>query len=348
MKLKKKRSPVFTILCDVAFQIIVALLLLVQISSVKLVQVTKVADSVPNLEEQIAGLDDALTTSQAAGRGKDKKIDELEDRLDRAEADGADKDGVIEGLNQSISKARTSAVEKDGIIEGLKRKIGKQGQEIGELTDQLGRLQPASALQLIVIVDVTGSQEPHIKRLRDTLKSLFDWLPYLAKKCKIGVLGVRDGVVFRFNLTDIKPHYSDGGRSQKALLDFLDNLNTKRSLVNHGAAIQEAIDTLGTEIKGTQQQILLLGDVGCSELDGQQGHSPKERQAAGELINKVGDWVRSGDDRTFTTVYTGVANSLDQQWFQRLAQPRVENYSTDSTDLFRFILNSIRPKGYTK
>ena len=306
---RKKRTPVYALLADV-LSITVAIALV-------------------NVHASDAKVAEAVTVGQ---HWKDK-------------ASGLK--GERDDAREDFEKSEEEGEEKDGRIDAQNKRLGDLIKQIGEMTDQLAKLQPAEALELCVIQDVSGSQEPHINRLRATLKSLFDWLPYLARSCKISVLGIRDGVVYQYPLTEIMPAYKDKGLSQAKLLKFMDGMQTQTSMVNHTQAFEQAFAMLDGESKTTQRQVIVVGDFGCSEIDNRVGHSPAERQHAAKLVRDAQEWASRGDHHSIASVYVGASGTLDEQWFRDLANPRESHFTTDSADLFRFILSSIRPKGFS-
>lgn len=255
---------------------------------------------------------------------------------------------VLVDAEKRFTKSQQEGEEKAGVIKDLRRRNGEQNDQIGELTDQLAKLTPAEELELVVILDVTASQQPNIRQLRDNLKSLMDWLVLLSQSCKIGVVGIRSKVEYEFPMTEIKPYYTDGGRSQRNLLTWLDQLQTETDSVNHPAAFSKAFNMFGEPSPSTHQQVLFLSDIGCSEIDGTIGYSESDLDQANQLIRTVRNWGAVNQNRSVGTIYTGIQKKgYDLKLFQNLAHPRDENFSTNSADIFRFILNSIKPKGNT-
>lgn len=311
MRRRIRKGTVFTILTDVSFQIIFSLLLLVQSYS-------------------------------TAWQAEAKKA-----------ADGKTKN---DGLKAKLGDTRVKYKRALGDIENsggkildLKDLVGEQGEHIGELTEQLARLQPGGPVDIMVMADCSASMQPHLERLRHALTALFDWTPRLASECRIGVLGFRRGVVYRYPLTRIEPVSKDGGQSQRDLLAFMGTLETESSPTDHLPVFKEGLSKLPLVKDGRKQVALIIGDVSTSELDKDiVRFSQAEREQARVIVSGVRKWASIGD-RVVGSIYVGTETdeptSLNRRWFEDLAYPQGQNFSSDSAELFHVILRAIEPAG---
>ena len=304
MKVITDKSVFWTIMLDVSFQLIAVLLLLASNYKQSWNEASKVADLVPELRNKNRGLQ-----------------------------------GQLDDADQQLANYASEGKRQQGIVNSLRKDLGVLGEQLGEQREELDRLRPAGPVDLVILVDCTGSLKPHHEQLKQAMMSLFKWTPRLSSQCRIGVLGFRDAVVYRYPLTTIRPPSKDD--SQAKLIKFLTQMKTEGAPANHAPAFREALEML-PDIQGRRQVLVCLGDIGPSELDGRIGYSSTEVQAAMSITQRVKSWAAKGN-RSVGSIFVGVndTDSADRQWFQSLAQPTVANFGSDSVDMFNVIFRSI-------
>ncbi|TWU59591.1 hypothetical protein V7x_55010 [Crateriforma conspicua] len=316
MKRRRNRGPLWTMMTDVGFQLIAVLLVLVtnfksEANSAKLAAVELQEDN-DGLWEENHGLK-----------------------------------GQLEDTEEELENYAENGKRQQGIINRLTKDLGVLGEQLGEKTEELNKLRPGGPVDIVMIADCSDTMTPHHERLKKAQLSLFQWAPRLSSRCRVGVLGVRDGVVYRYPLTTINPPWKDGGKSQSQLIDFMTGVKTSPSLVNHAPAFDEALAMLPDSHRATRKQvIILLGDIGPSELDGS-GYvfSAREMSVAKDVASRVRRWAEKGS-RSVGSIYVGPdqQTSIDRKWFQSLAYPSGQNFATDSTELFNVIFKAIEQK----
>lgn len=318
MRYRIRRGPIWTLTTDAGFQMIAALVLMVTSYSESLDDAATEAAKVPLMEVTITGLE--------------MKKGDLEEYIVLVELE---RDGLAE-----------QGEELAGTIEELERKLGDQGQRIGQLTEEMARLQPGGPVDVVFIVDCTKSMDPHHEQLKKALVSLFRWTPRISSECRIGVLGVRDGIVYRYPLQVIHPPVKDGGQSQSELLNFMASMKTASAMIDHKPAIEEAFRMLPEKGRNDRRQVIfMLSDVGQSERDGKVGYSTREWEEATAIVNDVKSWASKGE-RSVGSIYVGNGNATSQerQWFQHLAQPSGQNFASESAEMFDVIFRAIEQK----
>lgn len=316
MKRRTSRGSLWTMMTDVGFQLIAVLLVLVT-----------------NYKTDANSAQVALVEVEEKNDGLWDEIHGLKGQLNDAEED--------------LENYADEGKKQQGIINTLTKDLGVLGEQLGEKTRELNKLRPGGPVDVVVMVDCTGSMELHHERLKKAMVSLFQWTPRLSSKCRIGVLGVRDGVVYRYPLQTIVSPDKDGGKSQAKFLAFMAKMKIEGSLINHASAFREALAMLPDSERQTRKQsIIVLGDIGPSELDGD-GYvfSANELAVAKDISSRVRRWSAQGS-RSVGSIYVGPddQSSMDRKWFQSLAQPAGQNFATDSTELFNVIFRSIEQK----
>lgn len=253
----------------------------------------------------------------------------------------ADSEQRTTELVETASSAEKRAAEAEQKAEVTLRRLAEAEQRGAQQEAELKKLRPGGPVDIVILADVTGSLAPHLDRLQASLKTLFRWSARLSSECRIGVLGVRDRVVYRFPLTVIRPEGEDG--SQAKLLTFIDSMQTAASPIDHRPAFKEAIAMLPDSGRsGRRQVIITLSDIGQSERDGITGYSAAETAEAQRIVDDVHAWASAGD-RSVGCIYVGQGGVTSQhwRWFQDLAYPAGKNFAADSAELFNVIFNAI-------
>lgn len=147
--------------------------------------------------------------------------------------------------------------EKEEIIE-------EKEQEINEASAQLEDYIATSNLELIVIVDGTGSMTVALDQLRAAIDTIAEAMPLIATNFNIGIIVYRDNLT-TFSNKQIFPARLDGGASLDAVKDF-----TTNNMVPIGgpAYISDAISSALAMFQNSQSRktLLILGDIGPYEI----------------------------------------------------------------------------------
>lgn len=327
MKRRSSRGPLWTMMTDVGFQLIAVLMVLIQTYD-------------EDLGKAHADLDVAINDGYEARRERDEAEGEAEEANERAD-DAEKRAGDAE---DQASDAEERADDAEGRANDAQDRARKAEEEGKKKDEALNKLRPGGPVDICILVDCTGSMAPHHERLKKALRSLFRWTPRLSSECRIGMLGVRDGVVYRYPLTVVRPPSHDG--SQAELLAFIADMKTVPSPIDHRPAFREAFSILPDSNRdGRRQIIIALSDIGQSERDGMPGYSSSELSEARSIVSDVRSWAIKGN-RSVGCIYVGPdnASSIDRKWFQSLAQPAGQNFASDSTELFDVIFRSIEKK----
>ena len=176
-------------------------------------------------------------------------------------------------------------------------------------------------------------------------------MPNASKDFRVGILAFRNGVVDRFPITPILPTYEDEGRSQKSVLEFLQNLSVEKSATDHLPVFREAFAMLQeahpTPDAKRKERIIVLSDVGPSELDKQPGYSQAERETKDLITHEATEWAGNGNraiEALFVeSNYTAQDPATDEhrEWFKSLGNVSPKSaFYTDGNALLRAILHA--------
>lgn len=305
MKRRISRGSLWTMMTDVGFQLIAVLLLLAS-------EFKTEAQSARLAAIELQDVNDGLWEQNHGLKGQ---LDEADEQLENY----ADK-----GKRQQ------------GIINKLTKDLGVLGEQLGEKTKEIEKLRPGGPVDILAVIDTSSTSQPYIEEFKRALTGLFQWTPRLSSQCRIGVLGVRDKVAYEYPLTEISATDQD---TQDALLDFIAGMEPATAMMNHRSGLTKAIEMLNAGNDGSRRQVILLvSDIATAEHDGAIGLSASDRREAGVLLAGIERWA-SKDHRIVASIYTGSGReqSFDYQWFQKLAQPGIENFSANSSEMFNVI-----------
>lgn len=320
----------FTILSDTLLQMIGVFVVLVVFLLLQWATTSKVAEKVPGLETQVTGLE--------------AELEDAEEDLIRSNEEGE---------------------KKDGTIITLQKQVGQQGEYIDLLTEEVASLQPGGPLTVCIMLDVSLSMGDVIDELLSAMIAIFAVAPELTSEFSIGVVAFRTDVVDTFPVTVIKPKSEDGGKSQQAVVTFLEELEAKKGFTDHEKAFYAAVEVLRVAEKdGTRSVLMLMGDIGVSELDeardkdlptaGGFEFSDRERRLAQSLVTSIHKWASRGN-RTIGTLFAESESTErnpsvedSRQWYRDLAYPSSSNAYTDPSQMLGAILGTIKSQGDSK
>ena len=252
-------------------------------------------------------------------------------------------EGQLQDAEETAQHFADRGKEMGGIISALTIQLGEQGEQFGEVQAELNQLRPGGPCDAIFLIDTSGSTDSYHDHISESLKALFRWAPRLSSELRVGVIPFRDGCLTSYPLTSIRPRDVDNGRSQDSLLEFIDNLHTEVSAADHLPAFREAFKMLDAS-RGEDRRavVILVSDIGPSELDSTVGYSPAETRQAKRIVDGVNRWV-SGGMRTVAAIYLGnkASDSFDAQWFRSLSLPDSSNFASDSSQIFNVIFSTI-------
>ena len=237
---------------------------------------------------------------------------------------------------------------------GLKQTISNQGKLIGSLQDEIdkyARFRSGKAVTAILLLDVSGSMGGPIEQLGIGMEAICEIMPNRSKDFRVGILAFRKGVIARYPITQILPAYEDNGNSQQAVLSFIQALKPDDGWTEHESVFQEAVKAVSNAHEKPDPDreviVVLMGDVGPSELDGKLGYTRSERDTKQRILSSMKKWASRGNN-SVKTLYAESNHTRDdpsraesKQWFEDLGavSPKSASYS-DTTSLLQAIYHA--------
>ncbi len=309
------------------------------------------------LEQKHFNLLGQFDRAQSAGQRKESIIVDLRQKLSQSEvvvqtvtAEAEESGGQVTRLQTVIAGLQKELEASDLKNEGLAGELAKSDQFVARAKKAMKAGQP---LAVVVCIDVTASMSESIEELLTTMAVLTETMPLISAEFRVEILAFRDGIASRFPITRIFPNYLDNGESQQKVLDFIEKLDASHGYTDHEPVLAAALKSLANvEASFPEGQgrsvLMLVGDVGCSELDKVAGFNAAEAARARELLAMVSKWAGARTDRRVGTLYVhsayakedpGAASSL--RWFQSLGnvnEPSI--FCERSGELLRTILRA--------
>ncbi|MEM7239341.1 MAG: vWA domain-containing protein [Pseudomonadota bacterium] len=170
---------------------------------------------------------------------------------------------------------------------------------------------PQPAVDLVVAIDVSGSMREPLKELNETLQELAENFPDVIRDFRIGVVSFAQ----RLNSSGVDAFplrvMDDAGKAE--LIAWLSKLKHGNSLVDTNAAINAAIamHQTGSE-DGRRRSLVLIGDVGPFELQGQRvlrdtsrANAPINRAFESTGIQAIRSFAASDPENRVLTIFSG-------------------------------------------
>lgn len=268
----------------------------------------------------------------------------------------------VDAIKQELGQAKAELAEVQQALQESEFEKEKAREQLEEITKALTDIESAiqsQGLELIVVVDVSGSMSDALGHLEETIRTISKVLPKVAPEFRIGVVAyaisdkVPNGLQV-FPAQQIFPEHKDGGRSLAMINSFIDKL-VRGGLAPVDRAFLTALDMSeqsASQFEGSQT-IMLLGDVGPYESPNGDWTRVEqyERQAERQLLQQISRWVGDRDKRSIISLYSGKpvnnrSSGKDQasyNFFRQVAvaadQPK--NFTQNPGKMLAYLLTAI-------
>lgn len=271
----------------------------------------------------------------------------------------------------SLVKPGGSKVELERVaaeVQQLENALRQSEAEKAVARDQLEELTKAiveaqnsihsKGLELIIAIDVSGSMDDALGHLIETIRTMTAVIPAISPEFRLGVVayakdnaGLIPNGLQVFEVRQIFAEHKDGGKSLKAIKQFMSNLS-RGVMAPVDKAILEGIKMASAPgLFDGYQAFMVIGDVGPYETGDGYRIEPDERAIEVDVINAMTDWVSQHENRSIVSLYSAVTPGSEAsektkssyQFFRKLAaeagQP--ENFSQNSGKMLGYLLNAI-------
>jgi hypothetical protein len=235
-------------------------------------------------------------------------------------------------------------------------------EQLQELTEQLADMQQAvvaQGLELSIAVDTTGSMEKVLAHLLETITTIAAVMPKVSPDFRVGIVAYRRDEPGQpgtkiFRMQRIYGAAQDGGRSSKAVTEFVADLKPLKGLAPVDDAVRSAIGQLSpSNTSGGHQVLFIVGDTGPyeSSWDDTASIEPHERQLDDRIVREVAQWASASPRRRVITLFSGEATN-DEKWqssrefFRRMAAEagHAENFTENPGKMLAYLLTAIVPE----
>lgn len=251
----------------------------------------------------------------------------------RPKAEGVPEEKYEEAISELEQKSAENEEQKDK-IEELEKK----------LEDSIS----TRAMELIVIVDGSGSMEQPLRILGESIKNIAESIPVASSDFSLGMIVYRNSLDV-YAMRKILPDKLDGGKSYRTVEEFTRNMRPISAMANIDDAITRAVQMFSDQ--PSRKTLVVLGDMGPYEyVRGNQVQWECQNKARENSIShSLKQFSNSHSDFRVFTLFTGNGTqnlnciSNTRNFFRGLAANVSSNglYSEDVGKLLVFLLKGV-------
>ena len=121
-------------------------------------------------------------------------------------------------------------------------------------------------INLVVMIDATGSMDESIDNLKEALREIVTEVPKVTSQLKIGVIAYREKLD-EYPLTQVFPYAKDQGASANSLIRFVNSIEPKEGWANIAGAMSEGVQWLSRVTDSKAKSVyIVVGDIGPYEM----------------------------------------------------------------------------------
>ncbi len=296
--------------------------------------------------------------AQSAQTERDAAVHEaraMQEQVDPLRRENSKLRNKAEAAAQAAAQARSEADEATKIATDMVNLVGnyeriterlenekhaaetrarKQKEEAQRLSGLL-----VEPIDVVVVIDVSASQEDEIKTLVETVSYIGDLLPEVAPEVRIGVIAYRETIVGTFELCSI----GSGNGNSERLSQFLAGLKAVNGTADVASAHRAGRAMLDRHFLLDRRQVLCwIADVGPYELRNLEQRDTAEIVVERTLITETLNWARRSKERRFVSLYSGISTDrLHQEtvaFAKELAKAGNGIYSDNAAELIKTLL----------
>ena len=238
-------------------------------------------------------------------------------------------------------------------LEELEEENQEQAEQLEEAQQKIEDAIATAAVELIVIVDGSGSMQAAMNELKASIVSIAKTIPIVTSEFRLGLIIYRSRLDV-FEMQQILDENKDRGRSLNSVEQFTKRLTPASDVANLDDAVLQALSMF--ESPSSRKSLIVLGDVGPYEYgyrpptaqqpNGTLSLNCNDRQREQKAISAVTRFSSENENFRIFTLFTGNAQSncpeTTEPFFRALAASLGENgqYSADLSELFVFLLKS--------
>jgi cell division protein FtsL len=244
-----------------------------------------------------------------------------------------------------IIQVRPEGVPAEEVAE-LEKEIEEQAKELEETQKKLEDAIATAAVELIVVVDGSGSMQPTMDELKGSIVSIAKTIPIVTSEFRLGLVIYRSELEI-FPVRQILAEDKDGGRSLASVSRFTERLQPRSDVAGIDDGVIKALSMY--QSPSSRKSLIVLGDVGPyesnyvppSSLSLDCNDTTREQRTI-SAVRRFG--AQNENFRIFTLFTAGGAPSNCPEttvpFFREMAATLGDDgqYSADLSELFVFLL----------
>ena len=254
---------------------------------------------------------------------------------------------------EGIPVEQVAEIEKEFMeaLEELEKENQEQAEKLEETQKEIEDAIATASVELIVVVDGSGSMQPAMDELKGSIVSIAKTIPIVTSEFRLGLVVYRSELDV-FPVRRILAEDKDRGRSLQSVVRFTERLEPVADIASLDDGVIKALDMF--QLKSSRKSLVILGDVGPYEYEyvrptvQQPGGSVRVDCANTRREQKVISAVRKFGEqhenfRVFTLFTAGDSPGNCKEtvpFFKNLSAALSDNgqYSADLSELFVFLL----------
>nr|MBV6630370.1 VWA domain-containing protein [Oceanococcus sp. HetDA_MAG_MS8] len=167
-------------------------------------------------------------------------------------------------------------------------------------------------VEIVVVIDASNSMRDEIRELRQVVGRMAQLFPYVTKEFRIGIIAhahARNASrMERFALSTIRRTSDDGGVSYRRVADWLSAIRPRGGASRVLEASELAVGMFGRPQANHHQIVMVIGDVGPTEMDLGGAMHPFATQRMSRMQQVLTRFASSHQDRKLIMHFSGLDN----------------------------------------
>ena len=167
-----------------------------------------------------------------------------------------------ENLESKVEEFKKQIENLEKEISDVQKQNEEKTKKVSDLQKEMKEAVEKEQMELVVIVDGSGSMGTPLSELKKAIRALAEAIPLVTTEFKLGMIIYRNELD-PFPMRRIQALSKDGGDSFRKVVDFTDNMTPESSPVYLENAIVEALSMF--ESDESRKSLMILGDIGPYE-----------------------------------------------------------------------------------
>ncbi len=252
----------------------------------------------------------------------------------------------IKELEAQLSKSEQDKVSLE--VENRGFAVDAENQKITNEDSKKSGDISSQPLDLVVVIDISGSMSSQIEQLKTSIEALSKSLPAISPRVTISIIAYAKGTIYSLLNQKIEYDPEKLHHSAQQLIEFTKGLKAGGGNADIEQALLKALEvskaSLGNE---GRQAVVVFGDVGPYEVKNVTIGSTRQSQIENNIVSKVMSLSKQNANFTMVACFTGNGSSrrdrASKQFFEHLAVAAGDRgvFTNDSSGVLSALLLAV-------